>query len=351
MSYNAVLTDKKDEQVLPITIAENVFYNANKTVKQKIDEIIAGGGGGGGGSSIIFGTVEPSDEIADCYVKYTDSSTPSNLISELHGSTAYPTGNVAEYDSENNVFILHSSGDSRFYNYSMASIAMNFDNVDSVQIQGNCISYDTQATEVWCMALGVGDYNNIEAHDTTDYELGVKACEYVFPNELPVGESFDFNVDVSDVSGTHYFNIIVQRSVEINLTLLTKNGEMPQELSIDDIYFRINDTWVKYDNNGQADNQIDYILYTGDGDRTRSFDVGEFKSIRFTTYNESTTHASTNFISNMDTKYYATWIDGSSIHNGVGDIVHIGDTIRLSGTDVGQEYNATDVNYMIEIFR
>ena len=42
MSYNAVLTDKKDEQVLPITTAENVFYSGNKTVKQAIDDIIAG---------------------------------------------------------------------------------------------------------------------------------------------------------------------------------------------------------------------------------------------------------------------------------------------------------------------
>jgi hypothetical protein len=350
MSYNAVLTDKKGEQVLPITTAENVFYSGSKTVKQVIDDIIRGGGGGGG-SSIIFGTVEPTDEVADCYVKYTDSSAPSNLISELHGSTSYPTGNVAEYDSENDVFILHANSNSRYYNYSMASIAMNFDYIDSVQIQGNCISYDTQSTEVWCMALGVGDYNNIEAHDTTDYELGVKACEYVFPNELPVGESFDFNVDVSDVSGTHYFNIIVQRSVEINLTLLTKNGEMPQELSIDDIYFRINDTWVKYDTGGASEEQVEYITYTGDGDRTRSFEVGTFKAIRFTTYNHSTSHVSTNFISNMDRKYYSTWIDGGSIRNAVGDIVHIGDTIRLSGADVGQEYNQSDVNYMIQIFR
>lgn len=42
MSYNAVLTDRKDEQVLPITTAENVFYNGSKTVKQAIDDIIAG---------------------------------------------------------------------------------------------------------------------------------------------------------------------------------------------------------------------------------------------------------------------------------------------------------------------
>lgn len=39
MSYNAVLTDRKDEQVLPITTAENVFYSGSKTVKQAIDEI------------------------------------------------------------------------------------------------------------------------------------------------------------------------------------------------------------------------------------------------------------------------------------------------------------------------
>ena len=42
MSYNAVLTDRKDEQVLPITTAENVFYSGSKTVKQAIDDIIAG---------------------------------------------------------------------------------------------------------------------------------------------------------------------------------------------------------------------------------------------------------------------------------------------------------------------
>ena len=42
MSYNAVLTDKKDEQVLPITTAENVFYNGSKTVREVIDDIIEG---------------------------------------------------------------------------------------------------------------------------------------------------------------------------------------------------------------------------------------------------------------------------------------------------------------------
>lgn len=42
MSYNAVLTDKNDEQVLPITTAENVFYNSNKTIKEVVDDIIAG---------------------------------------------------------------------------------------------------------------------------------------------------------------------------------------------------------------------------------------------------------------------------------------------------------------------
>ena len=42
MSYNAVLTDRKDEQVLPITTAENVFYNGSTTVKQAIDDIIEG---------------------------------------------------------------------------------------------------------------------------------------------------------------------------------------------------------------------------------------------------------------------------------------------------------------------
>lgn len=42
MSYNAVLTDKSNEQVLPITTAENVFYNGSKTVKEAIDDIIAG---------------------------------------------------------------------------------------------------------------------------------------------------------------------------------------------------------------------------------------------------------------------------------------------------------------------
>ena len=51
MSYNAVLTDRKDEQVLPITTAENVFYNGSKTVKQAIDDIIAGRGGTGSGIS------------------------------------------------------------------------------------------------------------------------------------------------------------------------------------------------------------------------------------------------------------------------------------------------------------
>ena len=49
MSYNAVLTDRKDEQVLPITTAENVFYSGSKTVKEAIDDIIAGRGGTGGG--------------------------------------------------------------------------------------------------------------------------------------------------------------------------------------------------------------------------------------------------------------------------------------------------------------
>lgn len=42
MSYNAVLTDRKDEQVLPITTAENVFYNGSKTVREVIDDIIEG---------------------------------------------------------------------------------------------------------------------------------------------------------------------------------------------------------------------------------------------------------------------------------------------------------------------
>lgn len=42
MSYNAVLTDKNDEQVLPITTAENVFYSGSKTVKEAIDDIIEG---------------------------------------------------------------------------------------------------------------------------------------------------------------------------------------------------------------------------------------------------------------------------------------------------------------------
>lgn len=49
MSYNAVLMDRKDEQVLPITTAENVFYNGSTTVKQAIDDIIAGRGGTGSG--------------------------------------------------------------------------------------------------------------------------------------------------------------------------------------------------------------------------------------------------------------------------------------------------------------
>lgn len=49
MSYNAVLTDRKDEQVLPITTAENVFYSGSKTVKGIIDDIIAGRISGGGG--------------------------------------------------------------------------------------------------------------------------------------------------------------------------------------------------------------------------------------------------------------------------------------------------------------
>lgn len=42
MSYSAVLTDRKDEQVLPITTAENVYYNGSTTVKQAIDDIIEG---------------------------------------------------------------------------------------------------------------------------------------------------------------------------------------------------------------------------------------------------------------------------------------------------------------------
>ena len=49
MSYNAVLTDRKDEQVLPITTAENVFYNGSKTVREVIDDIIEGRGGEGSG--------------------------------------------------------------------------------------------------------------------------------------------------------------------------------------------------------------------------------------------------------------------------------------------------------------
>ena len=40
MSYSAVLTDKQREQVLPITTAENVFYNGNKTIKEVVDDII-----------------------------------------------------------------------------------------------------------------------------------------------------------------------------------------------------------------------------------------------------------------------------------------------------------------------
>ena len=43
MSKNAVLTDENDEQLMPITISENVFVSADKTLKQYLDELASGG--------------------------------------------------------------------------------------------------------------------------------------------------------------------------------------------------------------------------------------------------------------------------------------------------------------------
>ena len=42
MSRNAVLEDKDGNQVMPITVGDNVYYNEQKTVNEKIDEIISG---------------------------------------------------------------------------------------------------------------------------------------------------------------------------------------------------------------------------------------------------------------------------------------------------------------------
>ena len=39
MSKNVVLTNANDEQILPVTTAENVFYDDDKTVKEKIDSL------------------------------------------------------------------------------------------------------------------------------------------------------------------------------------------------------------------------------------------------------------------------------------------------------------------------
>lgn len=42
MSRNAVLQDKDGNQVMPITTGDAVYYDANTTVKDKIDQIIGG---------------------------------------------------------------------------------------------------------------------------------------------------------------------------------------------------------------------------------------------------------------------------------------------------------------------
>ena len=42
MSRNAVLQDKNGNQVMPITTGDNVYYDANTTVNEKINQIIGG---------------------------------------------------------------------------------------------------------------------------------------------------------------------------------------------------------------------------------------------------------------------------------------------------------------------
>lgn len=39
MSKNVVLTDENGEQILPITVSENVFVNTNKTLVEKLEDI------------------------------------------------------------------------------------------------------------------------------------------------------------------------------------------------------------------------------------------------------------------------------------------------------------------------
>lgn len=164
---------------------------------------------------------------------------------------------------------------------------------------------------------------------TTDYEKllnkpSINGVELL--GDKKIGTlSGDIKMTLSDVSNMNLSNVANAQSL---------------------IFNALNQKWE----NGGIPSKIDYISYVGDGTRSRLFNVGTFKSIRFYV-EDSTTHASSNLINSGDTNFYTTWIEGGSIRTGVGSVVREGTNIGLSGSDDGQEYNHTGINYVIQIFR